>query len=72
MNKTNEKAASLEEFSAELDSYEEEKESVFKDVVGQDSLTRFDKPKGKRRKKNRGKRNRNFKNSNRNSQPKKK
>ena len=68
MNKKNNKVNSLEEFSAEHD-YEEEAESVFTDVVGQDSLTRFDKPKrGRRRKKGRGKRKGNFRNSGRKPQ----
>ena len=40
MNKKNNKVNSLEEFSSEHD-YENEVESVFTDVVGQDSLTRF-------------------------------
>jgi cell fate regulator YaaT (PSP1 superfamily) len=71
MNKNNDKPTSLEEFSSEHE-YEKEIESVFTDVVGQDSLTRFDKPKrGKRRKKSRGNRKGNFRNSGRKPQQKK-
>ena len=71
MNKNNNKPNSLEEFSSEHE-YEKEIESVFTDVVGQDSLTRFDKPKrGKRRKKSRGNRKGNFRNSGRKPQQKK-
>lgn len=47
-NKKKEKIASLEEFAVEL---VEEKQTVFENVVGQDSLTRFDKPKRNRKKK---------------------
>ena len=61
-NKKREKVASLEMYAVEITV---EEKVVFENVVGQDSLTRFDKPKGN---KNRGKgksRNRN-KNKNRN------
>ena len=61
-NKKREKVASLEMYAVEI---AVEEKVVFENVVGQDSLTRFDKPKGN---KNRGKgksRNRN-KNKNRN------
>lgn len=58
-NKNKEDVASLEEFEVQL--LETEKQPDFNNVVGQDSLTRFDKPKGKkprgknRRKKRKGK-----------------
>ncbi|MGY5851222.1 PSP1 domain-containing protein [Salegentibacter sp. F14] len=58
-NKNKEEVASLEEFEVQL--LETEKQPDFNNVVGQDSLTRFDKPKGKksrgkhRKKKRRGK-----------------
>ena len=61
-NKNKEKIASLEEYSAE--NFVQEKETVFENVVGQDSLTRFDKPKGKNNKNRRNKRN-----NNRNKRP---
>ena len=67
MNKGNKKANSLEEFSSELE-YEEVADSSFTDVVGQDSLTRFDKPKVKRkRRKGRSKNRRNFRNNKKNA-----
>jgi len=71
LNKKNKKVASLEEYAMELE-YETAETSIFKDVVGQDSLTRFDKPKFKKRKK-RGnqKRNRNFNGNRKNLQKKK-
>ncbi|MBQ4913476.1 hypothetical protein J8L85_03445 [Maribacter sp. MMG018] len=59
-NKKKEKVASLEAYAA--DNIEEEK-VVFENVVGQDSLTRFDKPKKSSNKRNR---NRNRKKNNRN------
>lgn len=43
-NKKNEKISGLEEFAI-VPSEEKEKEKVFENVVGQDSLTRFDRPK---------------------------
>lgn len=43
-NKKNEKISGLEEYAI-LPSEEKEKEKVFENVVGQDSLTRFDRPK---------------------------
>ncbi|MBP2833369.1 hypothetical protein J8281_14330 [Aquimarina sp. U1-2] len=53
-NSNKEKVASLEEFSSEL---VEDTKTDFENVVGQDSLTRFDQPKhNKRRRKNRNKR----------------
>ena len=71
MNKSNNKARSLEEFSqeAELETVEA---SSFTDVVGQDSLTRFDKPKYKRkRKKGRSNKGRNPNNARQSEQKKK-
>ncbi len=53
-NKNNEKIASLEEYAADNEVVGVEKEKVFENVVGQDSLTRFDKPKQKRNR-NKGK-----------------
>jgi cell fate regulator YaaT (PSP1 superfamily) len=71
LNKKNNKVNSLEEFSSEHE-YEKETESVFTDVVGQDSLTRFDKPKkSRRRKKGRGNPKGKFRNSGRKPQKKK-
>ncbi len=48
-NKNNEKVASLEEYAAELI---EDTKSTFENVVGQDSLTRFDRPKRKNKRNN--------------------
>jgi len=48
LNKKGDKVASLEEYAA--DNIAEEK-TTFENVVGQDSLTRFDKPKSKKRRK---------------------
>jgi len=48
LNKDNKKVQSLEDFAFEIESPKEEK--VFANVVGQDSLTRFDKAKKPRRK----------------------
>ena len=63
LNKKNKKALSLEEYSMDLEVETVEK-SIFSDVVGQDSLTRFDKPKRKnKRRKNR--KSRNFSSKNR-------
>ncbi|RED48886.1 PSP1 domain-containing protein [Seonamhaeicola aphaedonensis] len=60
LNKKNEKISSLEEYASDLI---EDTKTEFENVVGQDSLTRFDNPKPKKRRKN----NRNRKNnSNRN------
>ncbi len=71
LNKKNGKATSLEEYAMELE-YEVAEASNFKDVVGQDSLTRFDKPKYKKKKKRgRNNRNRNFKGNKKNLQKKK-
>ncbi|QLG45319.1 PSP1 domain-containing protein [Costertonia aggregata] len=60
-NKKKEKVASLEMYAAE-NIYAEQEEKVFENVVGQDSLTRFDRPKNnKRRNKNKKRRNNNKK-----------
>jgi cell fate regulator YaaT (PSP1 superfamily) len=56
LNKKGEKPFNLEEYSSEL-VIEQPEKNVFENVVGQDSLTRFDKP--KRRSKNRNSKNRN-------------
>jgi cell fate regulator YaaT (PSP1 superfamily) len=56
-NKKNQKVASLEEYSSELI---EDTKTEFENVVGQDSLTRFDSPKRhKKRRNNRNKRRKN-------------
>ena len=71
MNKSNNKARSLEEFSQEVE-LETVEASSFTDVVGQDSLTRFDKPKYKRkRKKGRGNKGRIPQNARQSAQKKK-
>ena len=49
LNKNNEKSASLEEYESEV---EIAPKVDFEDVVGQDSLTRFDVPKSRNRKRN--------------------
>ena len=59
-NKKREKVASLEEYAAE---HIQETKVEFENVVGQDSLTRFDSPKPKNKRKN-NKNNRNNKNRN--------
>ena len=66
MNKANEPVASLEDFVLDLPVKNEEQ--VFENVVGQDSLNRFDRP--KRRKNNAKKRKQNPRQRNRNRQPK--
>ena len=48
-NKKREKVASLEEYALELI---EETKTEFENVVGQDSLTRFDSPKRKKKRRN--------------------
>jgi cell fate regulator YaaT (PSP1 superfamily) len=58
-NKKKEKVASLEEYAAE---HIQDTKNEFENVVGQDSLTRFDSPKSKRKRKN----NRKGRNKNRN------
>ncbi|TVZ16231.1 stage 0 sporulation family protein [Maribacter sp. MAR_2009_72] len=61
-NKKKEKVASLEMYAIDVNV---EEKVVFENVVGQDSLTRFDKPKGKNNRNKNKNRNRN-KNKNRN------
>lgn len=61
-NKKKEKVASLEEYAAE---HIQDTKTEFENVVGQDSLTRFDSPKSKKKRKNNRKRNKN-RNRNRN------
>ena len=61
-NENREKIASLEEYASEL---EETVDVAFENVVGQDSLTRFDSPKGNKKRRNNKNRNRN-KNTNQN------
>ncbi|GLB48086.1 PSP1 domain-containing protein [Neptunitalea lumnitzerae] len=53
-NQQREKVSSLEEFESEL-MIEEDTKTSFENVVGQDSLTRFDQPKKRRRKKTKAK-----------------
>ena len=67
LNKEGEKPQSLEEYAEELIEIIPKKE-VFTNVVGQDSLTRFDKPKRKKRRNNRNKKRTNSNNQNRNKQ----
>ncbi|MFD1161644.1 MULTISPECIES: PSP1 domain-containing protein [Hwangdonia] len=65
-NKKNKKIASLEEYASDLI---EDTKTEFENVVGQDSLTRFDSPKGRnKRKNNKGRNNRNKKNNRRKPQ----
>ncbi|MFH4969184.1 regulatory iron-sulfur-containing complex subunit RicT [Gaetbulibacter sp. M240] len=65
-NKNNKPITSLEEFALDL---AQNTKSDFENVVGQDSLTRFDSPKGhKKRKKNRGRNKTRNKSSNRKPQ----
>ncbi|MFP4844640.1 stage 0 sporulation family protein [Winogradskyella sp. PE311] len=61
-NKKKEKVASLEEYAAE---HIQDTKTEFENVVGQDSLTRFDSPKSKNKRKNNRNRNKN-RNRNRN------
>ena len=61
-NKRKEKVASLEEYAAEQI---QDTKTDFENVVGQDSLTRFDNPKSKKKRKNNRNRNKN-RNRNRN------
>ncbi|MUU79008.1 PSP1 domain-containing protein [Winogradskyella endarachnes] len=62
-NKKREKVASLEEYSVE---HIQDTKNEFENVVGQDSLTRFDSPKPKKKRKN-NRNNRNNKNRNHNN-----
>jgi hypothetical protein len=66
LNKKGEKVASLEEYAAELI---EDTKVEFENVVGQDSLTRFDSPKHNNKRKNSKNNNRNN-NRRRNTNPK--
>jgi len=62
LNKKKEKVASLEEYASDLI---EDTKVEFENVVGQDSLTRFDNPKGNnKRKNNKSRNNRNNRNRN--------
>ncbi|WP_298755305.1 regulatory iron-sulfur-containing complex subunit RicT [uncultured Psychroserpens sp.] len=64
-NKQKEKVASLEEYASELI---EDTKTEFENVVGQDSLTRFDSPKRKnKRRNNKGKQRRRHKSNNNNA-----
>lgn len=56
MNKNNEEVESLEEFTSEIEIIPK---TDFENVVGQDSLTRFDNPKPRRKRKNNKRRNTN-------------
>ncbi|TDQ32724.1 regulatory iron-sulfur-containing complex subunit RicT [Zeaxanthinibacter enoshimensis] len=58
-NKKKEKVASLEEYASENES---PAETAFENVVGQDSLTRFDRPKRKSKRRNNKKKGRNNRN----------
>ena len=53
INSSKKKVASLEEYAADLE-YEKDDTALFNDIVGQDSLTRFDR-KGKKRRRSRNK-----------------
>ena len=64
LNKKKQKVASLEEYAEELI---EDTKLEFENVVGQDSLTRFDSPKGRNRRKNNRNRNRNRRKSSKNA-----
>jgi len=66
LNKNKKKAQSLEDFAFELDINKEE-EKVFTNVVGQDSLTRFDKAKKKKNKRRNNKNNNRRKKSRKNA-----
>lgn len=65
INKKNKKIASLEEYASDLI---EDTKAEFENVVGQDSLTRFDSP--KRRNKRKNNKNRNNRNRNKNNRRK--
>lgn len=70
LNRNNKKAASLEDYALDLE-LEAPAKSNFADVVGQDSLTRFDKPKHtKNRRKNRNFRNKKGRGNRNNAQSK--
>ena len=61
LNKKGKKATSLEEY---MDLKEIDDKALFNNVVGQDSLTRFDQPRKKRHKKRKKNRPRNNRNKN--------
>ena len=65
LNKKNKKIASLEEYASDL---VEDTKNEFENVVGQDSLTRFDSPKRQKKRKNNKNRNNN-RNSNNKRKP---
>ena len=66
-NKNKEKVSSLEEYAAEQI---QDTKNEFENVVGQDSLTRFDSPKPKKKRKNNRNNNKNRnRNRNRNQKP---
>ena len=67
LNKKGTKVASLEEYVVEV---QKSKKELFSNVVGQDSLTRFDKPKPKKRKERRNNRNKNRKRNKQRNQKK--
>lgn len=56
LNKGKKKVQSLEEYASELI---DDRKDVFENVVGQDSLTRFDNPKGNKRRNNKKRRSKN-------------
>jgi len=64
LNTKKKKAISLEDYAEDL--FEDTK-TDFENVVGQDSLTRFDSPKRKKKRRNNRKRNRNKKKSHNNA-----
>ena len=64
LNKKGKKVPSLEEYASELI---EETKIEFENVVGQDSLTRFDSPKSRKKRRNNRRRNKNRKKSNSNA-----
>jgi len=65
LNKKKQKVASLEEYAADLI---EEVKADYENVVGQDSLTRFDSPKRKNKRRNKRGRQKNKENSNQTNQ----
>ena len=68
LNKKKEKVASIEEYASDLI---EDTKVEFENVVGQDSLTRFDNPKGNKKRKNSKSRNNRNRNRNRKKPQKK-
>ncbi len=71
LNKKGEKPYNLEEYSNEL-IIEEPDKNIFENVVGQDSLTRFDKPKRSKKRNNKNRNRNKNKNSNQNNPNQKK